>query len=161
LPHALRVVDSLIRRTGTRAVRWDAAFYLWPTIALPEEANYLRLPTSSEVKTIDGRQAIASPIRFSECYSTLPMLYNSVVERRLLDELRQRVGQLFLTRYPDVCSGFMVAAVVGQYLSSGLPMSIAGLSHKSVGVGHHMIPKQNAIGQEFLCLNAGEGVKMR
>jgi glycosyltransferase involved in cell wall biosynthesis len=161
LPHALRVLDYLVRRTGARALRWDAAFYLWPTIALPEEANYLRLPTSSEFETVEARQAIASIIRFEACYSTLPMLYNSVVERGLLDELRRRAGRLFLTRYPDVCSGFMVASAVGRYVSSGLPMSVAGLSHKSVGVGHHMIAKQNAIGEEFLRLNAGEGVWIR
>lgn len=161
LPHAFRVLDHLLERSGTRAIRWDAAFYLWPTIALPEEANYLRLPVCNSVETLDGRLAIASVIRFARCYSTLPMLYNSVVERALLDDLRRRAGRLFLTRYPDVCSGFMVASSVGQYLSTDVPMTIAGLSHKSVGVGHHMIPKQNEIGKEFLRLNDGEGVKMR
>jgi hypothetical protein len=160
LPHALRVLDHLITRSAARAIRWEAAFYLWPTIALPEEANYLRLPTASQIKAVDARQTISAVIRFEQCYSTLPMLYNSVVERSLLDELRQRAGRLFLTRYPDVCSGFMVASALSQYLSSDLPMSIAGLSHKSVGVGHHMIPTQNAIGQDFLRLNNGEGVKM-
>src|SRR5262249_8324853 len=161
LPHALRVLDHLLCRTGTRAIRWNAGFYLWPTIALPEEANYLRLPTGSEVKTLDSRRAIASVIAFEACYTTLPMLYNSVVERRLLDDLRRRVGTLFRTRYPDVCSGFLVAAALERYLSVALPMSIAGLSHKSVGVGHHMIPAQNQIGEEFLRLNAREGKRMR
>jgi hypothetical protein len=160
LPHALRVLDHLITRSAARAVRWEAAFYLWPTIALAEEANYLRLPTSSRIRAVDARQTIAAVIRFEQCYSTLPMLYNSVVERSLLDELRRRAGRLFLTRYPDVCSGFLVASALSQYLSSDLPMTVAGLSHKSVGVGHHMIPTQNVIGQDFLRLNNGEGVKM-
>lgn len=161
LPHAFRALDHLLSRTGVRAIRWEAAFYLWPTIALSGEANYLRLPTSSELTTLDSRQLIASVIRFEGCYSTLPMLYNSVVERRLLDDLRRRAGRLFLTRYPDVCSGFMVASATDHFLSSGVPMSVAGLSHKSVGVGHHMIAKQNAIGEEFLRLNDGEGVRLR
>jgi hypothetical protein len=161
LPHALRVLDHLVRQTQARAVRWDAAFYLWPTIALPGEANYLRLPLGSEVRTLDGRAVIASVIAFEQCYTTLPMLYNAVVHRGLLDALRRRLGRLFLTRYPDVCSGFLVAHEAGTYASVRLPMSVAGQSDKSIGIGHHFLPGKSAVGDAFVRMNADEGVGVR
>lgn len=161
MPHALRVLDFLLRHIDTPAIRWNAAFYLWPDIALDGEANYLRLPTGGEVEMRSSREMINNILKFTHCYSNLPMLYNSVVRRSLLDEIRQKTGRLFLTRYPDVCSGFLIAASVERYASTSIPMSVAGLSHKSTGVGHHMIAKQNKIGEDFLRLNAGEGVRLR
>jgi len=161
LPHALRLLDGLLREQKTPAIRWDAAFYLWPSIALPGEANYLRIPLTRRLHTFDGREAMAGVITFEQCYSTLPMLYNSVVQRSLLDSLRGKIGRLFRNRYPDVCSGFLIAHEAGRYTSLGLPMTVAGLSNKSVGVGHHFMPEKSSIGDEFLRLNTEEGVRTR
>src|SRR5207244_3833180 len=104
---------------------------------------------------------MASVIAFEQCYTTLPMLYNAVVQRSLLDSLRGKIGRLFRNRYPDVCSGFLLAHEAGRYASLGLPMTVAGLSNKSVGVGHHFMPEKSSIGEEFLKLNAEEGVWTR
>jgi len=159
LPHALALLDRLLRELKVPAIRWAAAFYLWPSIALPGEANYLRIPLDRRLRFLDGRAVMASVIAFEPCYTTLPMLYNSVVQRSLLDALRRKVGRLFRNRYPDVCSGFLLAHEAGRYASLGLPMTVAGLSDKSVGVGHHFMPEKSSIGAEFLKLNAEEGVR--
>jgi len=161
LPHALHTLDRLLRDLAPPAIRWDAAFYLWPSIALPGEANYLRIPLGHALRALDGRAAIASVIAFQQCYTTLPMLYNAVVHHSLLNSLRNKIGRLFRNRYPDVCSGFLIAHEAGRYLSLGVPMSVAGLSNKSVGVGHHFLPEKSSIGDEFLRLNAEEGVGTR
>jgi Glycosyl transferase family 2 len=161
LPHALRALDHLIRGQQAKVIRWDAAFYLWPNIVLPGEANYLRLPLGATVQTLEGRKVIAATIAFEQCYTTLPMLYNSIVHRDLLDSLRGRLGRLFLNRYPDVCSGYLIAYAAAEYLSVQIPMTVAGQSHKSTGIGHHFLPEKSAIGAEFLRLSSDEGVRMR
>src|SRR3954447_12576532 len=55
LPHALNLLDRLLRELKAPVMRWDAAFYLWPSIALPGEANYLRIPLGRRLRSLDGR----------------------------------------------------------------------------------------------------------
>ncbi len=157
LPHALVELDRLLRTFDAKAVRWNAAFYLWPTVALPGQADYLRIPLGRRARLLDGRTAIASVATFQVCYTTLPMLYNAVVRRDVLDDVRRRAGRLFATPYPDVCSGFLVAHCAGTYASVDAPMTVAGLSAKSSGVGHHFLPGKSSIGREFKALNDAEG----
>src|SRR5262245_42654137 len=77
LPHALRELDRLIARLRPHALRWTGVYYSWPTIDLPGQGNYLRIPLGREVRTVEAVPAIAAVIRFEACYSTLPMLYNA------------------------------------------------------------------------------------
>src|SRR5262249_28113625 len=101
LPHALRELDRLIVTWGNpRAVRWTGAFYTSPPVALPGQGNSLRLPLGREVRVIDGRAAIADAIAFRGCYSRLPMVNNSAIQRSLLAELRGRTGRVFGNHYP-------------------------------------------------------------
>src|SRR5262245_50524366 len=95
LPHALRELDRLVARTGARAVRWDAALYLWPTVCLPGEANFLSLPLGRAVRTVDGPETIRAVASFQVPYHHLPMLYNAVVHRDVLAGLRARAGRVF------------------------------------------------------------------
>ena len=44
LPHALAELDRVTSAHRTKAVQWGAAFYTWPTVALPGQGNYLRVP---------------------------------------------------------------------------------------------------------------------
>lgn len=163
LPHALAQLDQLLRQTHARVIRWGAAFYTWPTVVIAKEANYLRLPLKAQqplFREVSGREMMASVIQFNSCYTTLPMIYNSVVHREVLEETRRRAGKIFLTRYPDVCSGFVLAQVAERYLSVDVPFSVAGVSHKSVGFWFCQGIQQSEIGQEFLRLHNDEGIQV-
>ncbi len=159
LPHALRELDAILTRTGARAVRWDAAFYTWPAVALPGQGNYLRVPMSRSLTARDGGDAIRQAVAFRDLYTELPMLYNAAVRRDVLAELRTRTGCVFPHRYPDVYSGLAVAYVAGRFLSAGVPMTVSGLSAASTGVATLFGRGRNPIDDEFHALNARDGFR--
>ena len=59
---------------------------------------------------------------------------SSVIHRDLVASLRARAGRVFGSAYPDVYSAFAFGYVAGEYLSTEVPMSVAGLSGASNGV---------------------------
>lgn len=154
LPQSLRELDELLTITEARVIRWDPAFYVWPTVDLPGQAHYLRVPTGRTAARLDGAAAIRDVINFDRCYSSLPMIYNAIVERRLLDEIRGAAGRIFLNRISDVASGIAVAHVAGQFVSVSRPMSVAGVSHKSTGLG--TLFRRTSYGDDWHTLNAAE-----
>jgi hypothetical protein len=160
LPHALRELDGLIHRSGARAVRWNAAFYLWPTIALEGEGNYLAVPLGRQLRTAEAAPTIAAVIDFEEPYTSLPMIYNAVIHRDLIADLRNRTGRVFANNCPDVYTGFAFAYLAGTYLSTEAPMSVAGLSGNSTGVATLLLRRPSAIAQEFRRLNARAGLPL-
>ena len=134
LPHALKELDTLTRQFHAKAIRWDAAYYTWPSFSIAGQGNYLRIPLDRGLREIDSTEAIRKVIGFRSFYTSLPMLYNAAVHRDVLATLRAKTGRVFPHAIPDVYSGFAVAAVAGQFLSTDVPMSISGQSGASNGI---------------------------
>src|SRR5262249_50913715 len=158
LPFALRELDRLLARTGARVIHWNAAFYLWPTVNLPGEGNYLRIPLGREVRTVNGPELIRAVASFRAGYNLLPMLYNSAVHRDLIASLREKAGRVFANKLPDVYSGFALGHVAGEYLSTEVPMTVAGLSHQSNGVATLFLRGHHPVAHDFHTLNARSGL---
>lgn len=156
LPYSLTEIDRLLRLHPTRALRWTPVFYTWPTIALPGQGDYLRVPLGREVRSVEGRPAVAAAIAFEACYSTLPMMYNAAVHRDLLAELRDRAGRVFPNHYPDVYTGFALGYLAGTFVSTDAPMSVAGTSGGSFGVANLFLRGKSARDIEFRSLNNRE-----
>lgn len=160
LPNGLAELDALTRAHEPKAVRWDCAFYTWPTIALAGQGDYLRVPLGTEVRERDGADVIRAVAAFAEPYTELPMLYNSAVRCDVLAELRRRAGGVFPHPVPDVYSGFAVAHVAGRFLSCARPISVAGLSHASNGIATLFNRgRAGTIDREFFELNAKHGLR--
>ncbi|MCS6866260.1 MAG: glycosyltransferase family 2 protein [Gemmataceae bacterium] len=158
LPHALPELDRLANSRDMKALRWSPAYYTWPTIALPGQGNYLRLPMSTVLEEREGVETIRQVARFEAFYTELPMLYNAAVRRDVLDELRQRVGRIFPHPIPDVYSGFAVAYVSQRFWYTTAPMTISGQSHASNGIATLFNRGRSAIDREFHELNARCGL---
>jgi hypothetical protein len=158
LPHALRELDVLTRDARPKALRWEPAYYTWPSFALAGQENYLRLPLGRGVREVDAADVMRRVIQFRELYTSLPMLYNAAVHRTVLAALRKKTGRVFPHPVPDVYSGFAVAAVAGRFVSTEVPMSVAGQSGASNGVAGLFRRGRSAIDQEFRDLNAKEGL---
>jgi hypothetical protein len=158
LPHALAELDRLTSERTAKVVRWESAYYTWPTFALPGHANYLRIPLGRGLREVAGIDVIRSVIAFQLPYSALPMLYNAAVHRSVLEELRAKAGRVFPHPVPDVYSGFAIAAVAGKFISTDVPMSIAGQSGASNGIAVLFRRGQSVIDREFRDLNAREGL---
>lgn len=157
MPYALKELDALTRQSpAARAIRWDAAYYTWPSFAIPGQGNFLRVPLGRGLREVDSMQMIRAVIEFREFYTALPMLYNSAVHRNVLEEMRKRSGRVFAHSIPDVYTGFAVAAAAGWYLSTDVPMSVSGQSGGSNGIATLCRRGQSEIDREFRQFNALE-----
>ncbi|WP_439621791.1 glycosyltransferase [Gemmata sp.] len=159
LPHGLAELDRLTREGDVPAVRWHAAFYTWPTVALAGQGDYLQVPIDRHVYTRDGAATIRDVAAFRTFYGELPMVYHGAVRRDVLDALRARVGSVFPHPIPDVYSGFAVAHVAGRYLVTTVPMSVSGQSHASNGVAILFHGERPEVAREFRTLNAKDGLR--
>ena len=159
MPYALRELARLVEEHGRPgAIRWSRAIWTWPTIAVQEDANCLILPMSRVVEWLDTREVIADVMAFRVGSDQLPMIYNSVIRRDVIDQVRDRCGSVFPTIYPDVYSGFALGSVAGRYLSVEVPMGIAGLGGRSNGVATLMQEDgRSEIANEFNSLNRESG----
>jgi glycosyltransferase involved in cell wall biosynthesis len=159
MPYALRELARLIAehdRPG--AVRWSRGVWTWPTIAVQEDANCLFVPMTRSVEWLHTRDVIAEVIAFRVSSDRLPMIYNSVIRRDVIDQLRDSCDAVFPTIYPDIYSGFALGTVAGRYLSTDVPMGIAGLGGRSNGVATLMQAEgRSPIADEFNSLNRDSG----
>ncbi|MDY3556023.1 glycosyltransferase [Gemmata sp. JC717] len=159
LPHALGELDRLFRERAVPVIRWDAAYYTWPTVALPGQGGYLRVPLGRGTVERDAGAVIAAVAGFREFYTELPMLYNAAVRRDVLDELRTRSGRVFPHHVPDVYSGFAVAHAAGRFLSVAVPMTVSGQSRASNGIASLFNRGRTDIDREFFALNTRDGYR--
>jgi len=158
LPYALKELDTLTRQSHAKAIRWDAAYYTWPSLAIAGQGNYLRIPLDRGLREIDSMEAIREVIGFRSFYTSLPMLYNAAVHRDVLATLREKTGRVFPYAIPDVYSGFAVAAVAGSFLSTDVPMSVSGQSGASNGIATLFQRGQSTIDKEFRDFNSRESL---
>lgn len=158
MPYALRELDRLAAaHDRPAAIHWHRGLYTWPTIRVPEDADYLRLPMRRSLEVLNGREQLLRASRYEIGADMLPMIYCSVVRRDVLDSLRQRSGRLFPNLYPDIYSGYALAHAVGTYVSVGIPMGIAGLSGSSNGVATLLTEDGARIREDFFRLNRQAG----
>jgi glycosyltransferase involved in cell wall biosynthesis len=157
MPYALPEFDVLTAIPGAQAIRWQYAIYTWPCMALAAEANRLQLVRSAGTRFVDWREALSLMLRVGG--SPTPMIYYGLIRRSLIKQA-QRTGRVFDGLSPDYYSGVLFANLARKFLSTDVPLSIAGLSGRSNGVAH-MRPERtdgNAIAREFARLNARAGV---
>lgn len=159
LPDALEDIDCLLRHTKTRALRWERVYYSWPNIPVPDAANIVHIPLIRKNEVLDGNTVIKAAANYRTDYTLLPMLYNSAIHADLIMELKSRIGRVFLSRTPDVFSGFAFAYLAGSYVSIGRPMSINAGSAKSNGVAHMHLQGNSPVAQEFQQLNDSSGLR--
>jgi hypothetical protein len=133
LRHALSEADRLIRAYKMPLVQWAWVYYKWPDYAHQPDANRLSFRMDGSCRLVRSsrllQKLIADPLR----YHDLPMIYNSLVHRDLIEKLRRRTGRVFRAISPDVYSGFAFAELAGKFLSVSRPMGICGTSSHSTG----------------------------
>jgi len=154
LPFCLREIDTLVRRTGAKIVRWIPATYTWPGIALEGQGNYLGVPLARGLRAADGREEVRRALATWD-YAGLPMLYvNAAVHREVIDGIRGNAGRVFGCRVPDVYSGFVLGYISGQFLAVTVPLTVAGVSGSSTGVSVLFREAAGEVSRDFVNLNA-------
>jgi hypothetical protein len=156
MPYALPEFDVLTAIRDVRAIRWQYAVYTWPCMALAAEADRLQMVRSTTTRFIDWREALSLMLRAGG--SPAPMIYYGLIHRSLIAKA-QCTGRVFDGLSPDYHSGVLFAHLAGRYLSTDVPLSLAGLSGRSNGVAHMRAEQManNPIAREFARLNQQAG----
>jgi hypothetical protein len=158
LPHCLREVQLLIEKTGMKVIKWANALYIWPSVAVYGGSDYLGCSLLRDYSIENGVTAILESLKTLE-YLNLPMLYiNAAVSREVVEQIRGVSGRIFGSRCADVYSGFAVAYFSPEYVSSTVPLTVAGVSRASTGVSHLFAGGNAAPVVDFNTLNAQQGV---
>lgn len=158
MPYALRELDRVAAlNQDPPAIHWHRGMYTWPDIAVSDEANILQIPMGRAIQHHNGREQLLRFVRYEIGADMLPMIYNSVIRRDVIDILRNRTGRVFAGAGPDIYSGFALAYIAAGYITLTVPMHIAGLGKKSTGVSTIMITGPNEVATEFDLLRKEAG----
>ena len=156
MPYALPEFDVLTAIRGARAIRWQYAIYTWPCMAVAAEANRLQLLRSLNTQFIDWRETLSLMLRSGGSPVPHDLLR---ADPSVADRGGPRTGRVFDGLSPDYHSGVLFAHLAGKFLSTNVPLSLAGLSGRSNGVVHMRAEQitNNPIAREFARLNERAG----
>jgi glycosyltransferase involved in cell wall biosynthesis len=158
LPNALPILKRIIDSTSADVVRWSWVNYYWPRYDIrPGMANRLSFPLLDNLLyEVPSRYVLHRVSSFELEYWAMPMLYNSVVRRDLLERIRERHGKVFITTSPDIGSGLAILAHTDTFHNFQLPLSICGISEKSNG---HCFASNtgNEVAQDWVNLGKEDG----
>jgi hypothetical protein len=165
LLHALPEIDRILKMTGGKVLRWEAAHYCWPCLPpLPFAGpNRLFIPMRRKrrfdrIRRRVGRARLADAARWKTTYATLPMIYRAMIHRSVLDKLRQQTGRVFYSLSPDIYSAFSVAQAAGEFLTVDTPIGLTATSGSSTGLNMHF-KEPSAIVTDFARLNEEAGIR--
>lgn len=136
LPGALAAAMQVLLEDGRGALVWEKAEYCWPDYIDVAMRNWLSVRLGNfELTVFNGDVERQRVMDFKSSYPKLPCLYNGIVNKSLVMELKQKSvnGIFFNAISPDVFSALAISMVVGSYLVSNYPFSVNGASRHSNG----------------------------
>lgn len=155
MPFALREAAQLLQEHDfPQALHWARGLYTWPTLAIPEDANFLSLPVARQKHIRRGRDLINDVINFRCGAELLPTIHSSFLHRDLILRLRDTAGRVFPTIYPDDFTSFAFGWMLEEYLSIDVPMHVAGVGGRSNGVATILRPEGDPVAADFWNLNS-------
>ncbi len=156
LRHALKAADQIIALyPNLNALRWNYVGYVWPDqLNASRPPNTISVPFTSFLESRNSASVVKAVTQFEQYYTSLPMIYNSLVRREVIANIREHQrGILFSSLSPDIYSGFAVAAFSERFINSPIPLSISGVSGSSNGVSCVVTAGQNKVTADFEALN--------
>lgn len=129
---ALHKVNNIICQTSAQAVVSDFAHYMWPNV-LGSAAGQLIASKRQGYLQRDARADLQDVLYKRRPFNHLPCIYYGFVEAKLLNQLRQMHGKLFLTNVVDLFSSIALSLSMDRYVFSNEPLAINGTSSRSNG----------------------------
>jgi len=136
LPAALEFsIDALVK-TKMLAFVWNKINYNWPNHLLPDQRNMVVGESLPILYTVSAPKALRLASKFRLGYAKLPCIYNSVVSRKLIENIRRLSpgNRFFSGVIPDVYSSIATAAAIDKYIYAMFPLSVNGAAEHSSGV---------------------------
>jgi glycosyltransferase involved in cell wall biosynthesis len=136
LPGAIRRVNTIVEKTGLRAVTSGIAQYVWPNH--PDERSRHKMSWSirNDVEIRHSSEWIRNILSFRPLYTfDLPGLYCGFVHIDTINSMKKD-GVFFRSQTPDAYSAFACAVALDMYAFSHRPFAIHGASGRSNGASY-------------------------
>ncbi len=136
MPDGLARVDRCLRETGQPIVAWrKETSYYWKDAILTARRNMLHVDLArvGEEAVVASKDLLAVYYASEVSFADLPSLYTSFVERSILERIKDRAGQYFVTSTPDVESGVSCCYFVDSFARLARGASLSGTSGSSIG----------------------------
>jgi glycosyltransferase involved in cell wall biosynthesis len=133
MPDGIELGLNLINEFDVDIVSWFRYQYWWPSVIVPSQRNRLYLNFWQVAEIWKSREKLRQFYNSQCIFENLPMIYNSFVNRNLINKIKSVHGRYFMSHTPDIESGILNAYFSEKYLYSFRSLSVAGLSGHSTG----------------------------
>lgn len=144
MPNSITRMRDIILETRTELLTWPTSTFFYPKTKMENGQLILHLRKgkfTSGIKVINSKDFLERQSKNLFYISDIesPMIYvKSVVSTDLIQKVKNRSsdGRFYSCSTPDGYSGIVLAGEVEQYIFSGEPLSIHGVSPTSQGLGY-------------------------
>lgn len=144
MPNSIVRMRDIILETETELLTWPTSTYFYPKTKMENGQLILHLrkgKLTSGIKIIKSKDFLERQSKNLFYISDIesPMIYvKSVVSTNLIEKVKKRStdGRFYSCSTPDGYSGIVLAGEVEEYIYSGEPLSIHGVSPTSQGLGY-------------------------
>ena len=136
MPDALARCLTMLNQYKVNIVTWVRSPYFWPDASAINQRNQLFIPLKQGAAIWNSKKILKLCYQYQITYEHLPMLYNSFINKELIEKVKSVHGTYFTPKVvsPDLCSGIVNAYFSDSYLFSSRFLSISGISRHSIGM---------------------------
>lgn len=143
LPGAIQKVLEIAAKTGVKAVRSNNCQYAWPSLR-EKQYGQLNISPSCGYEVRNSNDWVSKVLNKEALYTNLPILYNGgFVHVSVLQAIKKITGSLYLSRTPDVYSGFAIGHIIYEYAYCHEILAVNGASIHSNGTAHFTLKGEN------------------
>lgn len=139
LPWTLEALESITSKFPEESViQWPRGFYAWPGFNYGQQHQF-DIPNDCTPRKyvafhVESDAYLQRILDNPRLMYTLPLLYiNSGFRRAYMEEMYEKMGELFDGNSQDLYTGIAMVALNERILNVSLPLTIAGMSSRSVG----------------------------
>ena len=138
--HSLKCLNDILKKNkGEKILLWDKLFYCWPGVLDKKQENMFfvsKMYQKDKITTshLDCNSLLNQILQFNVSMYMLPMIYiNSAMHRSVIEDIVKKTGRFLDGWSQDVYTGLVNLSLYKSLLYIQYPITIAGLSEKSVG----------------------------
>lgn len=149
LPGAIGEAARILEETKSKALATNYGLYWWPNVFEEERKNILHVSFRSGYERMRADRALQRLVEGKSHYLTVPCIYNSFIDRSLIDQAQALSGRFFRSQIPDVYSSIVLTGLLDEYVFSKKSLKVFGISQKSNGAAYLGKPGNDEVAKLF------------
>lgn len=139
-PHIYEFIEYIDKK-NIKCLIYNAAYYWWNTVDFAKENHFFKknalwTPINQSIEFIERNTHEEIEIMLQSgagVFLRLPKFYHGIVQRDVLEIIKERTGTYLPGASPDIAFSTAIALVVEKYYYVNFPLSVYGASKNSGG----------------------------